>query len=51
MNITTDKEVRVALFVSPKIRDMVNEIAKANSRGQRQQIEYMVKKEFSNLKR
>jgi len=42
--------VRVALFISPEYRDMVNQIAKHNNRGQKAQVELMIKKDFNKLK-
>lgn len=49
MQVKSESTERVALFISRKHREKLNELAEVNHRGQRNQVEYMIDKEYKKL--
>ena len=49
MPIKIEESIRVAIFIGPEYRDMLNEVADFNHRGQRDQIEFIIKKEYQKM--
>ena len=49
VKVKRDVSERVALFISPNHRDKLNELALNNHRGQRNQAEFMIDRDYNKL--
>ena len=51
MQIKIDKGERVAVFIHPEYREMLNEISLHYQRGQRDQLEALIKREHLKIEK
>lgn len=49
IKVNSDEEERVCIFISRPYRKMLNEVAEEQNRGQKDQMEFLIKREWKKI--